>query len=202
MRRDLQLLAATATGPLVVGAVAVALMRGAAAPLPPESATHRATGRTIFRDLVVTGRAEGRTAWEVRAPRVATGPNRSQVDFEGGIDAVLLRGGGPRVRCRARSGTYASDEGTLRLFGPVTATIAPTPADQGDALTAAVGTLRLRTEALLWRTHDRHVDAPRPVEIDFERGNARVDRLQLDLDDRALDARGFQGRFLVREVDL
>jgi len=56
--------------------------------------------------------------------------------------------------------------------------------------------MRLRTQTLLWRTQERHLDAPRAVEIEFDRGVARVERLQLDLDDRALDARGFRGRFL------
>lgn len=202
MHRDIQLLALSATGPLVVGGIAFGLLKGASAPLPPGSAVDRAIGRTTFRDLIVTGRADGQTAWVVRAPRVATGPDRSRVDFEGGVEAVLHRESVPRIRCRARSGHFASGDGVLHLEGPVDATVAPAPTDRADDVPAEAGTLHLRTNRLEWRTSDRRVDAPTTVDITFDRGVARVDALRLDMDQRTLETRQFRGRFLVREEDL
>jgi len=202
MRSDVRLLAA-ATSPLVAGGcLAIALLRGASTPLPPELAAARATRTTELRDVVVTGRAEGRTAWEIRAPKVSTGSRRGDIDFTGGITAVLHRNGAPKVRSRAASGRFTAGSGLLRLAGPVVATILPATTPTDDDVPRAAGTIAMRTDALQWNTKQRGLDAPGRVDVEFDRGSAQVDALHLDMDARSLETKGFRGRFLIRESEL
>ncbi len=141
-----------------------------------------------LRNVRITGRANGVTAWSLRAGVVDSTRTVSQVAFRDGIEADFLQGGQKRATVLAPQAIYEVNTKQVTASGGVVCKV------EGRKSNPATD-LRIATPEVAWSIGARTITCPGQVQVSRPGATIRGINLNVDLLSRAYSLHSMEGEF-------